>query len=119
MNSPATSRRKLPYAIAFAVHELVLIRSWAERNGMLMKLRLDQVVDGEEFEELVLLCRRGSTQPVLSLWRKTNAVVVQRAGGAPRSHGGVQAALSQVGLRPPAEPALAIWRHLRAWGLAS
>jgi hypothetical protein len=94
MHSQAAARPRTPYGLAFAVPELEFVRDWAARHGLRMHVRLDQVLDGAEFEELVMLCAPGRGRQALTLWRTDHAVIAQAPGGHPRGFAGVQAAVA-------------------------
>ena len=99
MPSFATVSRTQPYGRAFAVEDLVLARQWALRRACHFSIRLDQVLDGAEFEELLLLKGPGHSRRAATVWRTDNAVIAQEAGGQPHSFSGLAAALAHVGAR--------------------
>lgn len=115
MHAQSPGRIKVPYGVAFAVHELVFIRAWAEKRGLTMAVLLDQTLDGAEFEEMLLVRRLVPSRQSLKLWRVSGgSVVAQLEGAQPRAYGGVHAALSHAAaaftLRPA--PSRVAWRRL-------
>ncbi len=90
MDQPATARPKAPYGLSFAVQDLLLLRGWAEPRGLRMEILLDQVMDGAEFEELILVRRHGRGRRALSIWRTSAGVIAQAVGGHPMLFSGVQ-----------------------------
>ncbi len=124
MHTHSTDRTKAPYGLAFPVHELVFIRAWAEKRGLSMKVLLDQVLEGAEFEEMLLVrglvpSRHSPSRGSLTLWRVSGgAVVAQAQGGQPRVFGGVHAALSHAGAMFALKPSrvTSAWRRLLGMG---
>jgi hypothetical protein len=118
----APGRTKAPYGLAFPVHELVFIRAWAEKRGLSMHVLLDQVLDGAEFEEMLLIRGLVKSRRALTVWRVSGGgVVAQSEGGQPRVFGGVHAALSHAGAvfslqGPRAGRANPAWRRLLGLG---
>ncbi len=103
-----------PYAIAFSIEELLLARSWAAQRGLLLSIATDQVVDGAEFEELLIIAPPGRERRTLTLWRTGTAVYAQTPRGRPRMFGSLRALLDSL---LPARPARAAgW--MRRLGLA-
>ncbi len=90
----AASRPRAPYGLAFPLAELVFVRDWAEQRGLTMSVLLDQVLDGAEFEELVLIRGRGPNRRALTIWRSAASIVAQAAGASPRAFTGVEPALA-------------------------
>jgi hypothetical protein len=83
MDLPATARPKSPYGLAFAVQDLVQVRAWAAGQGLGMQVLLDQVLDGAEFEELLLIARPGRGRRALSVWRTSAGIIAQASSGQP------------------------------------
>ena len=114
----APGRAMAPYGLAFPVHELVFIRAWAEKRGLTMRVLLDQVLDGAEFEEMLLIRGLVKSRRALTVWRVSGGeVVAQSEGGQPRAFGGVHAALSHAGAvfsmqGPPSGRHHSAWRRL-------
>ena len=94
MHFPATARPRTPYGLAFPVHELVFVRDWAERHGMKLSVKLDQVIDGAEFEELLMIAGVDRPDQALTMWRTDHSVIAQAAGGHPKGFLAVQVALA-------------------------
>ncbi len=90
----AAARHRMPYGLAFPLAELIYVRDWAACRGLSMLVLLDQVLDGAEFEELLLL--RGATpgRRALTMWRTAGSIVAQTAGAPPRAFSGVEPALA-------------------------
>ncbi len=104
MHSSAAARQRTPYGLSFRVDELTLVRDWAERHGLTMAVKLDQVIDGAEFEELLLVSGPGRLRQALTLWRTDHSVIGQAAGGHPKGFAGVKLALSHVASAVPPGP---------------
>jgi hypothetical protein len=83
MHAPAGSRPIVPYGISFAVADLVAVRDWAARHNLNMEVLLDHVLDGAEFEELLLLRGVGGAKRILTLWRVAGAILAQQSGTHP------------------------------------
>ena len=90
MDLPATARRNAPYGLSFPVQDLLLLRGWAEPRGLRMEILLDQVMDGAEFEELILVRRRGRGRRAISIWRTSAGVIAQAVGSHPMLFSGMQ-----------------------------
>ena len=116
MQTQSPSRVRSPHGEAFAVHELVFIRAWAHARGLSLRILLDEVLDGEEFEEMLLLGARKSRR-VLRLWRVAGGVVSQAEGGSPHVFGGIHSALSHAGAHFTPQPMRvpAAWWRLLGW----
>jgi hypothetical protein len=118
MHRQAAARHRTPYGLAFPVQELEYVRFWAARQGLHMHVRLDQVLDGAEFEELLMISAPSRARQALTLWRTDHSVIGQEAGGHPKGFSGVQLALAHFAGTFPAVPpkrhALARWRKLLA-----
>jgi hypothetical protein len=83
-----------PYGLSFPVADLMFVRDWVQRREYCLSILLDQVLDGAEFEELLLIRARLHGRRALTLWRTGGHVIAQAAGGQPRSFSGVQPALA-------------------------
>lgn len=94
MHMHAVLRHPQPYAVAFSLADLVLVRAWAVQRGLSMTVLLDQVIDGAEFEELLLIRGAGASRRALTIWRTAGAVIAQAAGAQPRGFSGIQPALA-------------------------
>jgi hypothetical protein len=119
MALPAAACPKAPYGISFTLKDLLYIRSWADRGGLRMEVLLDQVMDGAEFEELLLLRRPNASRRALSIWRTSEGIIAQSAGGQPKLFSGGQPVTEHYATyfasAAPARHALArpsFWRHL-------
>jgi hypothetical protein len=114
MHLPAAARSRAPYGLAFPVHELVHVRTWAAQGGLRLRIALDQVLDGAEFEELLILERAGGRR--MTLWRTATNIILQSAGASPRAFTGLRAALDHAATafaRPPVRRSLL--RNLLFW----
>jgi hypothetical protein len=94
MHSSAAARLRTPYGLSFPLQELVFVREWAERRGATLAVRLDQVIDGAEFEELLMISVAGRCRQALTLWRTDHSIIAQASGGHPKGFSGVQCALA-------------------------
>jgi hypothetical protein len=94
MPTSAASRHRAPYGLAFPLAELVFVRDWAEQRSLTMSVLLDQVFDGAEFEELILIRGGGRNRRALTVWRTDASIVAQAAGACPRAFTGVAPALA-------------------------
>jgi len=90
----ALSRHGVPYGLSFAVPDLMFVRDWVQRREFHLSILLDQVLDGAEFEELLLIRAKLRGRRALTLWRTGSHVIAQAAGGQPRAFSGVQPALA-------------------------
>jgi hypothetical protein len=105
MDLPAVARHRMPYGQAFPLPELVYIRDWAAQRGLVLTVLLDQVLDGAEFEELLLIRGHGPSRRALTIWRTAGSVIAQAAGAQPRAFTCVEPALAHyLGLLEPAPP---------------
>ena len=122
MHTQTPGRTAAPYGLAFPVHELVFIRAWSEKRGLAMRIMLDQVLDGAEFEEMLLIRGLVKSRQSLTLWRISGGgVVAQTEGGQPRVFDGVHAALSHASAMfalHAARPARVSFAWRRLLGLA-
>ncbi len=74
-----------PYAIAFSIEDLILVRSWADQRDLRLTVVTDQVLDGAEFEEMLIISPRNRDRRTLTLWRSENTVFAQTPQGRPRA----------------------------------
>ena len=122
MHTHSPGRARSAYGLAFPVHELVFIRAWAEKRGLGMRILLDQVLDGAEFEEMLMIRGLVQSRRALTVWRVCGGgVVTQTEGGQPRVFDGVHSALSHAGamfVLQAARPtrATSAWRRLLGLG---
>jgi hypothetical protein len=117
MHAPAESRSSLPYGISFTVADLVAVRDWAARHSLAMEVLLDQVLDGAEFEELLLLRGAGGPKRALTIWRAAGAIIAQQSGTQPLAFTAIAPALTYCAtlLTPP--PRSRLSGFLRVIGL--
>ncbi|MDR3538453.1 MAG: hypothetical protein P4L71_18300 [Acetobacteraceae bacterium] len=92
----ATARRDLPKGLAFEIADLVLIRSWAEFQGVHMEIRLDHGTLAEEYEEVIALHASPRAIWRMLLWRNADAVFVQPLVGRRKRYASVSAALESL-----------------------
>ena len=112
--SLSQTRAASPYAIAFSIEDLILVRSWSEQRDLCLSIVTDQVLDGAEFEELLIISPRNRDRRTLTLWRSHNTVFAQTPHSRPRAFHTVKDLLES--LRPAPKPR-AGW--LRMLGFAS
>jgi hypothetical protein len=117
MHAPAESRPSLPYGISFTVTDLVTVRDWAARHGLSMEVLLDQVLDGAEFEELLLLRGAGGPKRALSIWRATGAIISQQSGAQPLAFASIAPALTYCATLLAPAPRSRLSGFLRVIGL--
>ena len=103
-----------PYAIAFSIEELILVRSWAEQRALHLTIATDQVLDGAEFEEMLIVAPHHRERRTLTIWRSQNTVFAQTPQGRPRAFATVKDLLDSL---RPAQKARGGW--LRMLRLAS
>lgn len=122
MDMPATAPARLPYGLAFPLPDLVFVRDWARKRMLHMEIIVDRVLDGVEFEELIMLrpdnTLKGATPgrgAALTLWRTGTGIIAQANGGHPKLFASVRAATAHysgsLGTQPPAARA-SFWRSL-------
>ncbi|MEJ0048767.1 MAG: hypothetical protein WDN04_23670 [Rhodospirillales bacterium] len=117
----AAARPRVLCGQAFPLHELEFIRDSAARCGLCMNVLLDQVLDGAEFEELVVIRPIGRPHRAATLWRTAHSIVAQTAGGPPKAFATIRAATDHAlanlpGSAPPRRRFS--WRDLRARALS-
>ena len=118
MQLPADIRQKAIYGEAFPLPELVFMRDGAGRRGLRMTILLDEVLDGAEFEEGVLIRPTFRPHRAVTVWRTANCIVAQAAGGQPKAFGGIRAAMDHAfASLPCAAPSTGrfSWRRLFPW----
>jgi hypothetical protein len=64
--------------IAFSIEELILVRNWAERNGMQLTVELDHVCAEAEYEEVLVAFPPEQKQHWVMLWRGRGGIFMQR-----------------------------------------
>ncbi len=95
-------RQRRPYGLAFMIEDLAHIRSWAEARGLVMLVTLDRVIEGAEFEEMIVLSPRGRVDRRMILWRSFGTIYAQPPNAKPRGFTTVPQALDW--LAPPEPP---------------
>ncbi len=99
-----------PYAVAFSIEDLLLVRSWAERRNLRLSVATDQVLDGAEFEELLIIAPPDRQRRTLTVWRTQTGVFAQTSHGRPRAFATVKDLLES--LRPAQQRQRAGWMRL-------
>lgn len=110
MALPVSSLQKPPYARAFAIEELLMVRDWCQQRGLLMTVVLDQVLDHAEFEEMLVLSPPDRRRRTLTMWRTVGSVLLQVPKGCPHAFETVPAALAS--LRPARRKRRSLLRFL-------
>ncbi|PPQ33744.1 hypothetical protein [Rhodopila globiformis] len=72
-----------PKGLAFAIHDLLRMRDWADRHGVRMVIRLDHDVDNEDYEEVIAFRTNTKQTCFLLIWRTTESIIVQPLLGRP------------------------------------
>jgi hypothetical protein len=85
-----------PYGLAFSIEELILVRSWAEQRDLRLTVALDHVVDGAEFEEMLIIAPHNRQRRTLSIWRTNAGVFAQTPAGRPRTFATVKEMLEAI-----------------------
>jgi hypothetical protein len=115
MHHSDVAAARAPYGLSFPIEELILLRSWAEQRKLQLIVALDWVLDGAEFEELLILSAAGdSRRRTLTLWRTQEGVFAQTLHGRPHGFETLRELLSQV---RPTQKKRSVW--LQRLGLGS
>ncbi len=101
---------RAPYAVAFSIEDLLLVRSWAEQRGLRLNIATDQVMDGAEFEEMLIIAPPNRERRTLTVWRTQDGVFAQTPQGRPRSFACTKDLLEA--LRPAQPRQRAAWKRL-------
>jgi len=109
------SRQQNPYGLAFAIEDLADIRHWAEGHQLVMLVALDHVIDGVEFEEMVVLSASNRRDGRVMLWRSFGTVYAQVERAKPRGFTTVPQALNWLAPPPPAARKTIFERWLDFW----
>lgn len=94
--------------MAFEIDDLVRVRTWAEREGLILRIRLDHVERGRDLEEVLYLMPLGRGLWRISLWRETKGLMMRQGSQPPALFAGIEAALAAATPR----------RRLRLWARA-
>jgi hypothetical protein len=113
MHHSDVSVARAPYGLAFEVEDLLLLRSWAGQRRLQLTILLDRIVDGAEFEEVLVVAPAGSDRRTLTFWRTQDGVFAQPPGGRPHGFATMHDLLEHV---RPARPKRSVW--LQRLGLA-
>jgi hypothetical protein len=103
MTQPYIALRQDPYGLAFSVTDLVLVRDWAEQRQLHLLVVLDRVMDGLEFEEMLILTPRRRRHGTLAIWRTRCGIFAQTSRTAPVRFSDLRQALDSHA--PPADGA--------------
>jgi hypothetical protein len=87
-----------PKGLAFEIDDLVLVKDWAERNGVRFTVRLDHGSQDEEFDEVIALHTDANLYCNLIIWRNLDSVFVQPLIGRSLQYDSVRRALESVAL---------------------
>ena len=96
MHSSDLSVSRAPYGLAFEIDDLTAIRRWAEERRLRVSVVLDCVMDGAEFEELLVLAPAGSQRRTMTVWRTQDGVCAQTPSSSPHGFRTVQDMLSHI-----------------------
>ena len=96
-----------PYGLSFKVEDLMIVQGWALRSGLLLRIRLDQTLEGREFEELLIISGFDRRRRMLTLWNVGSGFMAQVPHGRPRPYASVAEALNTL---EPRAPRRAPWR---------
>ncbi len=96
MHSSHVFVRKVAYGLAFAIEDLVVVRSWAERRNLRLSIILDRMSDGAEYEEMLVLAPAHAKRSTLTVWRTKDGIFAQAPHGPPHRFATVSELLSQV-----------------------
>lgn len=97
--SLSRSRPLLPEGISFDIAELIMLRNWAENNGLRLEIDLDHREGDAEFEEYIGLSLSTGRHRLVILWRAPHAVIVSPFGGRPRQFVSMAHALASLYVR--------------------
>jgi hypothetical protein len=93
MYLPEPAMLNAPYGLAFPIEELELVNDWAAQRKLRLHVAVDQVLDGFEFEEMLIIGTPRRQRRCLTLWRTRAGVFGQSAFGRPRPYLCVQQVL--------------------------
>jgi hypothetical protein len=110
----ATARHQGAYGLAFAIEDLSDIRKWAHAHRMVMLVALDRVVNGYEFEEMVVLSPVGGRTQRIMLWRSFGTIYAQVFLARPQGFTSVPMALNWLSRDEPDVPKT-VWGKLLDW----
>ena len=92
--------QRAPHGLSFSIDELNRIIQWTERSSSHLRIVLDQVVDGVEFEELLVLTEQSARRRSVTLWRTASSVIVQEPHRRPNAFRSVADALGSIRVKP-------------------
>ena len=96
---------RAPYGLSFAVEELTSIQFWADQADFRLAIILDQVSDGVEFEEMLVLHENSGRKRSVTLWRTASSVILQAPHCRPAPYRTVRDALASIRIKAPGRPA--------------
>ncbi len=85
------------------------MRSWAQQRGLHLTIATDQVRNGAEFEEMLILAPQGGQPRCLTVWRTANSVFAQTPQSRPHGFTTLKELLDAL---QPAQKARSPWRRL-------
>lgn len=92
--------QRAPYGLSFTIEELNSVQYWADHSDFKLAIILDQVCDGVEFEELLVLTEISSRRRSVTLWRTASNIIVQAPHARPHAFRTVRDALSSIRVKP-------------------
>jgi hypothetical protein len=92
-------RFPVPTGLSFEVEDLVRIVKWADLNNVIVEVRLDHGIAGEEYEEVVAFHTRLSPPCQLMVWRTADSVFVRPLVGVRAQYSSVRDALAGLRLK--------------------
>jgi len=88
-----------PEGLSFEINELIMLRNWAENNGLQFTMALDHVEGSREYEEYASLTPAGGRHRLVTMWRTRQAVMIMPFAGASRRFVSMPHALAALHVR--------------------
>ncbi len=88
-----------PYGLSFSLEDLIEAKEWTERLQFSLCVVLDHVIEGAEFEEVVVIGSADNRRRILTIWNTGAALYTQVPQGRPRMHATMAQALESVHIR--------------------
>ncbi|HVY17984.1 MAG TPA: hypothetical protein VHB27_22385 [Rhodopila sp.] len=82
--------------LSFSVPDLVLLKSWAKAQALNMRVHLDYVSDGKEYDEILAFHAGENSLFEFIMWRDARSVYVKPVMGWPQRFRSVMSALSAI-----------------------
>jgi len=82
----ATGSAHQPTGLAFAIDDLLRMKTWADRQSIRMVVRLDHSIGDEACEEAVAFHADAQQACFLLIWRGAGTVIVQPSAGRPLAY---------------------------------